>query len=368
MQSLFHRWKHPVALAVLGLALLLSAAHAQTSPTLIPFQGRLTDQQGNPYNTGQYTIVFQLYDQPVGGTLLWSERHEKVGVLNGMVNVFLGSIAPLAGVDFSQTRHLGITIDVDNNPNTPDSEMVPRQMIIPAFWAKNSDKLAGHDWSSLLVNGNNPASGKIRGDKIQDGGIGSVHIASGAVNSAHLAIGSITSSAIADGTIASQDLADGAVTFEKLASRAVSSDAPVHGVALSPAVPDREYTGTAIREVPELTVTLATSGRPVIVFLTAAGHAETSLPNVTASALGSLRNGTPYTTSYVRITRDGVHLVTQVLQSPASSGAGIKVPPGCIQFIDTPPAGTHTYKIYVFCYDDLDTIQLRHVRLAAFEL
>ena len=28
--------------------------------------------------------------------------------------------------------------------------MVPRQMIIPAFWAKNSEKLAGYDWTQLF--------------------------------------------------------------------------------------------------------------------------------------------------------------------------------------------------------------------------
>ena len=55
------------------LAVLVTAgtALAQTvAPTLIPFQGRLTDQNGVAYTNKQYTIVFQLYDQAVGGTLL----------------------------------------------------------------------------------------------------------------------------------------------------------------------------------------------------------------------------------------------------------------------------------------------------------
>ena len=38
------------------------------------------------------------------------ETHYRVGVINGMVNVFLGSINTITNVDFSQTRHLGITI------------------------------------------------------------------------------------------------------------------------------------------------------------------------------------------------------------------------------------------------------------------
>ena len=146
----------------LVLTLLLASAalsHAAPAPTLIPFQGRLTDQAGTGHTNGQFTLIFNLYDQAVGGNLLWTETHQKVGVVNGMVNVFLGSINPaLASVDFSQTRHLGVTIDADNNPNTPDPEMVPRQMIIPAFWAKKADdssKLAGNDWTPIFGS-NNP--------------------------------------------------------------------------------------------------------------------------------------------------------------------------------------------------------------------
>ena len=147
---------------------LMSQAQ-QPSPRLIPFQGRLTDQQGRPYTNGQFTLTFSLYSQAVGGTPLWTERHQKVGVINGMVNVFLGSINNLDNQDFSQTRHLGITIDADDNPTTSDPEMVPRQMIIPAFWAKNSDKLAGQDWTPIF--GVNSPLGPIPAEKVESQGM-----------------------------------------------------------------------------------------------------------------------------------------------------------------------------------------------------
>src|SRR4051812_17873773 len=83
-------------------------AQQTASPTLIPFQGQLTNQQGVAYSAGKYTIVFNLYNQAVGGTAVWTERHQKVGVINGMVNVFLGSIAPFPDtVDFAQVNYLG---------------------------------------------------------------------------------------------------------------------------------------------------------------------------------------------------------------------------------------------------------------------
>lgn len=172
-------------------------AHAAPAPTLIPFQGRLTDQAGTAYTNGQFTLIFNLYDQAVGGNVLWTETHQKVGVVNGMVNVFLGSINPaLAGVDFSQTRHLGITIDADNNKNTPDPEMVPRQMIIPAFAAKNAEKLAGYDWSPIF-GANNP-SGTIPGSKLTPASITSAQLAAGAVLTTNIANGQITVAKLAN--------------------------------------------------------------------------------------------------------------------------------------------------------------------------
>ena len=157
-------------IAALMVAITLIGADA---PCLIPFQGRLTDQQGVAYTEGQYTLIFNLYDTAVGGTSLWTERHEKVGVINGMVNLFLGSINSLDGQDFSKTRYLGITVDADGNANSYDPEMVPRQMIIPAFHAQNSNKLQGMDWSAVLSGDKTfpLASRYINPDRIHDGTI-----------------------------------------------------------------------------------------------------------------------------------------------------------------------------------------------------
>lgn len=167
--------RHLLILSSMLLSLASARLIAQSEPPLIPFQGRLTDQTGQLVSNGVFSVVFQLYTAPVGGDILWSERHERVGVINGMVNVFLGSISPLTSIDFGATRHLGITVDIDQNPNTPDVEMVPRQMIIPAFWAKkadwsaNSGKLAGFDWGVLLSQGNNPQIGTISEQRLPGG-------------------------------------------------------------------------------------------------------------------------------------------------------------------------------------------------------
>lgn len=184
------------------LAITAIIASAADSQRLIPFQGRLTNQAGEPYTEGLYTVVFNLYDAPVGGTALWTERHESVGLVNGMVNVFLGSIVDLSGQDFTKTRYLGITIDADGNANTADPEMVPRQMIIPAFFAKDSEKLMGADWSAILAAGStDPRTGYIAGARIAEKTITTDKVADAGVTTAKIKDANVTSAKIADGSI-----------------------------------------------------------------------------------------------------------------------------------------------------------------------
>jgi len=209
-----NRWFGRLILLLSSFVICHSSFAQSASQELIPFQGRLTNQSGTAYTAGQYSIIFNLYSQGVGGSTLWTERHEKVGVVNGMVNVFLGSINPLTAVDFSTVKYLGITVDVDNNPATADPEMVPRQMIIPAFWAKRADnatKLAGQDWSVCFVNGtgaatNDPANGFVNGAKVAAGSIANAQLAGNAVTTANVTDGAVTSAKIADGTITVNDL------------------------------------------------------------------------------------------------------------------------------------------------------------------
>jgi hypothetical protein len=200
------------------LTITALAASAADSQQLIPFQGRLTDQSGTPYTEGFYTVVFSLYDAPVGGTALWTERHASVGLVNGMVNVFLGSITDLSGQDFTKTRYLGITIDADGNANTPDPEMVPRQMIIPAFFAKDSEKLMGADWSAILANGStDPRTGYIAGARIAEKTITTDKLADDAVTTDKVKDAAVTAGKIAEDSITPAHLS--AAAMNDLASK-----------------------------------------------------------------------------------------------------------------------------------------------------
>ena|SRR3989338_4257328 len=59
-------------------------------PTLINYQGKLTDPNGNPL-TGSYNFVFKIYDASTGGTALWSETQNNIVVTNGVFTTMLGS-------------------------------------------------------------------------------------------------------------------------------------------------------------------------------------------------------------------------------------------------------------------------------------
>ena len=222
-----------ILLLLFGCLQLTTAQNIE--PTLIPFQGRLTDQDGTIVEDGSQTIIFNLYDVPVGGTALWTERHENVGVIDGMVTVFLGSIVEIPErisdgdnngdndlLFFAETKYLGITVD---DPTTSqDIEMIPRQVILPAFHARSADSLNGYKWSDLLVSGNNPSIGFIKGSRIEEGGITSTHIENGSIKEMDLEAGAVSGGSegtIVDGSITEADLSSSLVTSLSLVNRIV---------------------------------------------------------------------------------------------------------------------------------------------------
>jgi hypothetical protein len=254
-------------LAALVPAPMLRAAEP---PHLVPFQGHLARPSATdptrfePVPSGRYDILFTLYAAPVGGeSKVWGpERHAQVTIVNGLLNALLGSTIGFETTLATQPNfvrrplYVGITLDADGNPNTPDLELVPRQVLLPAVqalnantldgadWrtffigtdadatftpgttkARDADTLDGHDWSQLFSNGN-PTTGTISGGRLADASISGLKIAPATITSAHLADGSVGAADLAnnsvrrthilDGEVTTADLADGAVTPAKV--------------------------------------------------------------------------------------------------------------------------------------------------------
>jgi len=86
---------------LVGLLFHMTVFAQTTVPLLLPFQGRLTDQNGVAVADGARVMQFKIFNAPVGGTPVWAGEVHKTTVNGGLVNVLLGSKTPLAGLDFN---------------------------------------------------------------------------------------------------------------------------------------------------------------------------------------------------------------------------------------------------------------------------
>jgi hypothetical protein len=119
--------------ALLACICLASSAIAQDT-LLINYQGRLTDDNGDPI-TGTPSMTFVIYDG--GGISKWSETHPSVQVDDGLFSVILGSAAALPDSVFNgDDRYLGIAVG-------GDPEISPRTLLTSAPGAVYAKRLAG---------------------------------------------------------------------------------------------------------------------------------------------------------------------------------------------------------------------------------
>ncbi|HUT53750.1 MAG TPA: hypothetical protein VM658_10180 [bacterium] len=100
---------------------------------LINYQGRLTDAAGVSVSD-TVDIIFQIFDAPTGGTLLWQETQANVLVSQGIYNVLLGSVTPL-DPDIFGAVPLYLRIRVNGEL------MIPRARITSVPYAIKADGL-----------------------------------------------------------------------------------------------------------------------------------------------------------------------------------------------------------------------------------
>jgi len=133
----------------IGLSTAFAVAHAQaqqaSSPAaasttrLLRFAGALTDAAGAAV-TGSQTVTFTLFDQPQGGTALWTETLTVTADDRGRYAVNLGSSTPLPQEVFSteQARWVGTAIE------GRDLGRTALVAVAYALKAADADTLGGH--------------------------------------------------------------------------------------------------------------------------------------------------------------------------------------------------------------------------------
>ncbi len=111
----------------------------------LSFQGRLTNQFGNPITTAT-GVVFKLYDNSSGGSTLWNSGSCSVSPdIDGVFSILLGNGCgtELTSSVFSDNAAvwLGVTV-------AADAEAIPRVQIATVAYALNSETLQGYPASS----------------------------------------------------------------------------------------------------------------------------------------------------------------------------------------------------------------------------
>jgi len=122
------------ALFLIVLALLNAEIALSQIPKTMSYQGVLTDASGTAVPDGAYTMTFRLYEQATDGAALWQEQ-QSITVNKGIMNVILGSVAPLA-LPFDKPYWLGISIA--GNP-----ELAPRIALTASAYSMNARGVFG---------------------------------------------------------------------------------------------------------------------------------------------------------------------------------------------------------------------------------
>ncbi len=178
-----------VMLAAIGIALAAIPAAAQQVPTVMAYQGTLTNEQGFPAEE-PVTLTFRFFDAGSEGDALptdepWMERHEEVSVSNGRFSVLLGGLTDDGLPDALFDNRAQLWLEITVNGET----LEPRIRMTSTPFAREAQSVV-------------------------DGAISTAALANGAVDSNQLGPGAVTENKVARG----------AISIEKLRPLAPSND------------------------------------------------------------------------------------------------------------------------------------------------
>lgn len=115
--------------ATLAITFLHLASYAWSQPAprssvpnLLNFQGRLTDNLGNPVANGAHTVDFYIFPVRTGGVSVWSESQTPT-TTGGLFTTQLGSVNPLPVTLFQDYDSLFLEIVADAQTITPRTHL-----------------------------------------------------------------------------------------------------------------------------------------------------------------------------------------------------------------------------------------------------
>ncbi len=154
--------KKAMFLAVCVTLIAAAPALCLSVPSLINYQGVLTDANGNLI-TGTLTkpMIFAVYDAANGGVMKWGPENQTVQIVNGQFNVLLGSVLtnPAITTAFDgPNRYLSIKVD--------GVELLPRQQVLSTGYAVQAERAVHAALADNATNAVNAASA-AKADTVQ---------------------------------------------------------------------------------------------------------------------------------------------------------------------------------------------------------
>lgn len=145
-------------LTILVFASVFAQAQDSSVPELINYQGKLTDENGNPLE-GEHELEFNIWDQASDGTEpLWGpQTFERVQVIQGHFNVILGPRdlleRSIVGAFADSERYLEIRVDGD--AISPRQQILSAPFAIGSEHATHADSATNADSASLATHHSN---------------------------------------------------------------------------------------------------------------------------------------------------------------------------------------------------------------------
>ncbi len=244
------------------LAATAGLAQTSTVPSLLSYQGRVTDSGGNLIGSNtpaNRAVKFQLYTASSGGTAVWAET-QTVTISGGEFSVLIGNGTGISGITGPSSPaptpykkipdilnastnpagvsyYLGVTVD-DGNAGTTDAEISPRQQLVAGAYSLRA--LVAESVASSAVTTGMIADSNITTGKIADSNVTSAKIADSTIATADLANNAVTAAKIDAGSIGLWGV-NGSSVYRSSGSVGVgtsSPTAPLHVVAGSNTSPD----------------------------------------------------------------------------------------------------------------------------------
>jgi len=182
-----------LAIALVFFMILMSVSAWAVMPTVLSYQGKLTDTSGVPVPDGTYQVRFFFYDDVTAGTKLWEEQ-QNVPVADGIYSVHLGYTTAFPATFFAEHDDLYLEVHVYNSSTTNWETLSPRQQVVCNAFSMKAQYA----------------------EKALDGSITTVMLATDAVTDEKIKDETVTAADIKNGSVLAIDIQDGQVLQEIL--------------------------------------------------------------------------------------------------------------------------------------------------------